>query len=84
MNEDLTVVQKCLVDTDNIFTFGNVKMKIDDDDTDYKVYSTYKKNPDDYTNLASMIYVYVCVSQQGRLVFLNEKFRQIKKVYIYE
>lgn len=85
MNDELTIIQKCVVDADNIFVLGRLKFKIDDNNNDYKVYNSYKTNPIDYTNASCMTHVYACVNTHTtQIVFLNEKFKQIKKVYIYE
>lgn len=85
MNDELTIIQKCVVDADNIFVLGRLKFKIDDSNNDYKVYNSYKTNPSDYTNASCMTHVYACINTHTtQIVFLNEKFKQIKKVYIYE
>lgn len=82
MNENLIIVKKCVVDVDNIFQFGNIKMHIDENDKNYKVINSYR-DLEDYSNHAQMTFIYVCLCDKtNRLFFVNEKFEIVKNVKV--
>ena len=84
MRDDLSVLQKCLVDTDNVFVWGLTKFRVPYSNKDYKVYNTARQNKEDYTNTAKMIHVYVCVNRDNALEFLNENFENIFGVKVLD
>lgn len=71
-NMKLKLLQKCIVDADGVFNLLGVKFKINGI-KEYKVYNSYKDNPEDYTNLAEMCEVKVYIDLvDNRLHFFNE------------
>ncbi|UGO51204.1 hypothetical protein PQE72_gp026 [Bacillus phage vB_BanS_Skywalker] len=69
------------VNTENEFTFMNLKLVIHDSVEEYKVYNK-AGTVEEYTNEAYMEQVLVVVSKTGDLKFYNQNYDYIEPQYV--
>lgn len=83
MNTEIKVLlDKCVVDSDNIFTFSGQKFLISNSVKEYRVLNSYKDNKE-YTNTATMCTIGVFLNtENNRLEFYDENDVEVKKVKI--